>query len=404
MTGAVRFERMLADGTRAPALLALGRALHREELGGEDSIEFSCAEAPQKYDRLLWRDPEDARWREHVVVRTDEEAGGTCRVFAESSLCDLLGTFIDEVRFTGDAAQDALDAVLAGSGWEGSAEGVGALGSCLLYHANGLAALRRICEVWGAEAEAEITVAPQGPVLRRVAMRPRTGAWRGARLTYGRSMAGCVRTVPEDEVFTALYGFGAGLPVLDGEGAWTGGYTRKLDFSSVNGGVKWVGDERARELWGALAPDGSRRHRFGQVTFSDEDDPARLLERTRAALSGVSEPRVSFTVDAAVVEGRVPVGLGDDVVVTDTGAGGGRRTFTRCAARAREIGADGIVARYTLGSAPVPVYAVVSAAAASASRAEASASGGAAAMAGLATKEYVDRLFGEIPDLSEEEF
>ena len=38
--------------------------------------------APEKGSRLLWRDPEDGAWREHVVARTDEpltgaRAGGT---------------------------------------------------------------------------------------------------------------------------------------------------------------------------------------------------------------------------------------------------------------------------------------------------------------------------------------
>jgi hypothetical protein len=34
-------------------------------------------------------------------------------------------------------------------------------------------------------------------------------------------MAGCTRTVHEQDVYTALYGFGAGLPVTDEDGRYT---------------------------------------------------------------------------------------------------------------------------------------------------------------------------------------
>lgn len=71
-------------------------------------------------------------------------------------------------------------------------------------------------------------------------------------------MAGCTRTVMENEVFTALYGFGKGLPVLDESGSATGGFTRRLTFGEVNGGVNWVGDDDAREVWGGV---GTRRGR-----------------------------------------------------------------------------------------------------------------------------------------------
>ncbi len=93
-------------------------------------------------------------------------------------------------------------------------------------------------------------------------------------------MAECARTVHDDEVFTALYGYGAGLPVVDETGAFTGGYRRKLTFGEVNGGVNWVGDDGARQLWGLPGAGGSRVRRFGEVTFSDVEDPAVLLART----------------------------------------------------------------------------------------------------------------------------
>ena len=61
---------------RLGILPTVGGITHVEEVGGEDTIEFDCLAAPEKGERLLWRDPTDGVWREHVVVRTDEPLGG----------------------------------------------------------------------------------------------------------------------------------------------------------------------------------------------------------------------------------------------------------------------------------------------------------------------------------------
>ncbi|WP_239283319.1 phage tail protein [Collinsella sp. An271] len=413
------------DGRRLGTLRACGAARHREELGGEDVLELACLEAPEKYERLVWRDPEDGRWREHVVVRTDERAGGGCGVYCEGSLCDLLAGVVEELRLTGATAAEAASAVLAPAGWESSATGLSSTAACMIYHANRLSALRRVCEVWGAEPDPYVEVGASGVTARGVVLRARVGAWRGARLTYGRNMAGCVRTVAEDEVYTALYGWGAGEAVMGEDGTWTGGYRKRIGFASVNGGAGWVGDEAARLAWGISRPDGTRAHRFGQVVFSGVTDPERVLELTQAELPRACRPRISYAVEAAVLEGRVPVLLGDTVAVTDTAPPAPRVSELRVVAREREIG-DGVVARYTLGSVLPTVHAAASdvahavrdvedaagaagdaAAAVSAVAAEVRAATGAAsggAVPALATKAYVDGLFAELDDLSEVEF
>ena len=256
---------------RLGILPAVGGITHVEEVGGEDTIEFDCLAAPEKGERLLWRDPADGVWHEHVVVRTDEPLGAPAHVYAESSLCELLGDFVEEIQLVSKTAAQALSSVLGVTRWSAGEVGVGdAARGCLLYHVNALAALRRIEEVWGGEAEAVIAVSGGRVSLRTVNLPARRGAWRGARFSYGKTLAACTRTVLEDEVFTALYGYGKGLPIYDEQGVATGGFTRRLTFGSVNDGANWVGDEDARLVWGRW--DASREakvHRFGHVVFPD---------------------------------------------------------------------------------------------------------------------------------------
>ena len=185
---------------RLGILPAVGAVTHVEELGGEDTVEFDCALAPEKGERLLWRDPTDGVWREHVVVRTDEPLGAPAHVYAESSLCELLGDFVEEEQLVAKTASEALAAVLAHTRWAVGDVGVGATErGCLLYHVNALAALRRVEEVWGGEAEAVIAVSGGRVSSRTVNLPARRGEWRGARASplarrSRRARARCSRT------------------------------------------------------------------------------------------------------------------------------------------------------------------------------------------------------------------
>ena len=338
------------DG-RLGILPAVGGITHVEEIGGEDTIEFDCLSAPEKGERLLWRDPTDGVWREHVVVRTDEPLGGPAHVYAESSLCELLGDFVEEIQLVSKTAAQALASVLGVTRWSAGEVGVGdAARGCLLYHVNALAALRRVEEVWGGEAEAVISVENGRVGSRTVRLLARRGTWRGARFSYGKTLAACTRTVLEDEVFTALYGYGKGLPIYDETGAPTGGFTRRLTFGSVNGGVNWVGDEAARLVWGRPDGAGGKAHRFGHVVFPDCEDATELKALTTAALAAACEPRVSYEVDVAAVDGGAGVRLGDDVAVIDSSRSPEWHLRARCVRRVRQLGEGEPAVRLTLGT------------------------------------------------------
>ena len=336
---------------RLGILPAVGAVTHTEELGGEDTIEFDCLSAPEKGERLLWRDPTDGVWREHVVVRTDEPLGGPAHVYAESSLCELLGDFVEEIQLVSKTAAQALSSVLGVTRWSAGEVGVGdAARSCLIYHANALAALRRVEEVWGGEAEAVISVENGRVGSRTVRLPARRGTWRGARFSHGKTLAACTRTVLEDEVFTALYGYGKGLPIYDETGAPTGGFTRRLTFGSVNGGANWVGDEAARLVWGRPDGAGGKAHRFGHVVFPDCEDASELKALTQAALAAACEPRVSYEVDVAAVDGGAGVRLGDDVAVIDSSRSPEWHLRARCVRRVRQLGEGAPAVRLTLGA------------------------------------------------------
>ncbi|MBQ9001830.1 MAG: phage tail protein [Eggerthellaceae bacterium] len=284
---------------------------------------------------------------------------GVCNVYAESSLCEMLDDFIEDSQLVNRTALQALTAALAPTRW--LIEHCDPLGTagCLIYHQNALWALRRVAEVWKGEITPVIAVSGGRVAYRAVRLDAQRGSWRGLRFTYGKNMAGCVRTVLEQDVYTALYGFGAGLPYTDDEGNYVPGYRRKLTFGDINGGKNYVADENAKMRWGRWNAERTERvHAFGQVTFSDVTEPERLLALTRRALAEAVKPKVSYEVDVAALDGG-DAELGDTVAVIDTSRDPEWRLTARVVRRVRTFG-DSVLARVTIGTVQPVDYASVS--------------------------------------------
>jgi hypothetical protein len=124
----------------------------------------------------------------------------------------------------------------------------------------------------------------------------------------------------------------------------------------VNGGVNWVGDEDARLVWGRWNADRTAKvHSFGQVTFSKCDDPARLLALTRKALVDAVQPKVSYEIDVAALDGG-DCALGDEVAVIDSSRTPERRLKARVVKRVRTFG-DAVICRVIIGTVKPVDYA-----------------------------------------------
>ena len=124
-----------------------------------------------------------------------------------------------------------------------------------------------------------------------------------------------------------------------------------------------MADESAKQVWGRWNADRTAKvHSFGQVTFSEVTEPERLLALTRRALVEASQPKVSYEVDVAALDGD-DADLGDTVAVIDTSRDPEWRLTARVVRRVRTFG-EQVVARVTIGTVEPVDYAQVSALAA----------------------------------------
>lgn len=290
-------------------------------INGEDSLSVSTTARLAKGQRVVWRDGQGL-WHEHVVAGGDEaHDSGRAEVgtyYCESSWSELRTAPLVIDKRPGLQspvnARAALESALDGTRWGVGEVDVGTLAGTSWYHVSPWDAVKDVVEVWGGELRADVEAGQTGVTSRRLSLVESLGSGSGVRLDYGRDVSGITVTYDESDVVTALYCYGKGVETE------SGGYGRKIGIEDVNGGVPYVEDAEARQVWGQMGPDGLDNS-YGIFEDSECDDPAILKAEGVAALADAARPKVQYsaTVEAFARAGTDlrGAGLGDRVDVVD---------------------------------------------------------------------------------------
>lgn len=275
-------------------------AVRTAQVNGEDGLEVSTSDYLVKGQRVVWRDGMGL-WHEHIVAGGDEahdtgrSAVGT--YYCENSWAELrTAPLIIDKRpgsQVASTAEAALETALDGTRWEVGECDVTRLAKTSWYHVSPWAAVTNLVEVWGGQLRADIEVDGQGVVSRKLSLLQNMGLGPGVRFDYGADVTGISVTYDESDVYTALYCYGKGVQTE------SGGYGRKIGIEDVNGGVPYVEDAEAKQIWGQLGPDGLD-NAYGVFEDGQCEDPATLKAEGVAALESASRPKAQYS--ASVVQ------------------------------------------------------------------------------------------------------
>lgn len=291
---------------------------HTEEVNGENFLELTTSSEVDKKDRLMYKDRE-GNWHEFVISNIEEYREGQAvlkNIYAEHSIYETLGDFIEDELISEESATDALTVALIPTRWSVGNVTIEGLNSAHFYNISSRNAMQKIINTWGGELQYRIIVNGDQIVARYVDILNRRGEDINRRFTYTKNLESIKKTIQEDDVITALYGYGKGTEVVQGNTK----YTKRLDFSSINGGKAYVESSFARNIWGR-GPAGSKVHVFGKVEFDDCNDKHLLLALTQAKLDEFSQPKITYEAtifDMATIDSRYRmIQLGDGIFIID---------------------------------------------------------------------------------------
>lgn len=209
-------------------------------------------------------------------------------------------------RLINATQQEALDAALETTRYEGEVEVSLGLATINFYYLYSIDAVWQIINLWGGDFKDVVEFDGNQITRRVIKIIQRKGADRGHRWEIDHNIEEIQRTVLSYPI-TALYGRGASLQT---EG---GGNTRYIDFADVawsvaNGdpvdkplGQKWVGDPDALLQYGRMH-EGQLQHREDTWSNQDYEDPAELLQATWERLQQVKKPEVNYQLAVQLLE------------------------------------------------------------------------------------------------------
>lgn len=291
-----------------------------ESLNADSTLTFSTFyKNIEKGYRILYQDRLN-EWHEYIIQSIKNKHNSSddifLEVYAENSFYETLGDYIEDKRPRNSTATNALSEALATSRWEvGVVENLG-LNTTSFYRCSVKDAVQnKIVKVWDGEFSTSIKVEGNKIVSRKVNIYKKRGDDHGKRFVYGKDIHEIEKVVNEEDIITALYGFGKGEEIEE-----TGGHGRRIDFADINNGKKYVENNAARLKYGRNSDKG-KVHVFGKIEFDDITDKRELLAKTKEELEKASTPKITYnaTVEDLAKHGFEYEGvrLGDTVTVID---------------------------------------------------------------------------------------
>lgn len=305
--------------------LVVFEAVEESSINSDSTLQFKTNTNInfEKDFRILFQDSL-GEWHEYIIQSFkdihDSNNNILREVYCENSFYETLTDYLDDIRPSNCTATAALEQALIPSRWEvGVVEDLG-LNSTNFYRCSVKDAVQnKVVSVWGGEFSTSINVIGNKIVSRKINIYKKLGNDNGKRFEYKKDIQEVQRLIKEDDIVTALYGYGKGEEIEE-----TGGYGRRINFSDINGGKAYVENNDARLVYGRNSKNG-KVHKFSKIEFDDITDKYELLELTKSQLDIISKPRITYSakvIDLSKLGYKFEnVRLGDTVTVIDDDLG-----------------------------------------------------------------------------------
>lgn len=273
-----------------------------EEVNGEHSLSLTTSHVLAKGMRLLSVDA-TGKWREHVVTGIDSDHADGKRAIGSyyaiwSLQYDLVGVTCTAMPGTQTpvTASAALHALLANTArWVRGSVTQATTGGASMWRMSAWKALGVLVDVWGGEVEPSITVSGSVVTGRAVDLYSRQGSSTAKRrFDYGSDLASIHQKVAEDAMYVRI------IPLGKGEEIEGGGIGRKIDITSVNGGVEWLENASVKNLYRVPNGSGGWEYPTGYVENPSCDTPESLKDWGVSVLEDYTTPKVTY--EAGVVQ------------------------------------------------------------------------------------------------------
>lgn len=262
---------------------------------------FNAGKLIQKGQRIAFRDPATDNLEVfEIKTVTNTEPDHFQQITAEHiALAELSDEHLNNAKITEKTAAEALTTALTGTLWSVGTNTASGTQNADFKRGSVWNAVGVIQSNWNVYITPRVVISSAGAITGRyLDIAPAGGTFRGLRLSIRKNMTDPQVTYSDEDVYTALYGYGASV-----EKARTGQDDEQVELTFAD------------EVWTATAehpakPDGQTylewpektalygrngRPRYGYYQNASIKDAALLLEKTWESLKVASEPKIQIT-------------------------------------------------------------------------------------------------------------
>lgn len=257
---------------------------------------FDPGKVIQRGQRIAFRDPatdnlEVFEIRQVSTLEPDHYQQFSAEQIALSELSD---EHIDRTEITNKTAAQALTAALAGTLWQVGTDTSSGTQSADFARGSVWQAVNTIKANWNVYITPRVVVSAAGVITGKyLDISPAGGVWRGVRLSVRKNLPDPTVTYNDEEVLTALYGYGGTVnnaEVTFKDEVWTA----TADHPAKPANQTYLEWPEKTALYGR-----NGRPRYGYYQNASITSPAVLLQKTWEALQRTAEPKIRIAGSAA---------------------------------------------------------------------------------------------------------
>lgn len=268
----------------------------QHELSVNAVFPFDQGKVIQRGQRIAFRDPatdnlEVFEIRQVSTLEPDHYQQFSAEQIALSELSD---EHIDRTEITDKTAAQALTAALAGTLWQVGTDTSSGTQSADFARGSVWQAVNTIKSNWNVYITPRVVVSAAGVITGKyLDISPAGGVWRGVRLSVRKNLPDPTVTYNDEEVLTALYGYGGTVnnaEVTFKDEVWTA----TADHPAKPANQTYLEWSEKTALYGR-----NGRPRYGYYQNANITSPSVLLQKTWEALKRTAEPKIRIAGSAA---------------------------------------------------------------------------------------------------------
>lgn len=268
----------------------------QEEMSVNATFPYDPNKVIERGQRISFRDPASDTLQVFEIRSVSTYADDDYQQLTAEhiAIAELQDEHIDNTEITENTASQALTSVLTGTLWSVGTDTSSGTQNADINRGSVWQAVKTIEQNWNVYITPRVVISSAGAITGKyLDIAPAGGTWRGLRLSIRKNLLDPIVTYNDEDVLTALYGYGGSVAGVNEPQELTFAdevWTATSEHPAKPSGQTYLEWPEKTALYGR-----NGRPRYGYYQNANIKDASVLLEKTWEALKRTADPKISIS-------------------------------------------------------------------------------------------------------------